>query len=592
MMLVRRNVRVVAVIQARMGSTRLPGKVLQPIAGQPLLWHVVHRLKKCRLLNEIAVATTLDPNDQAIVDWCHAHGVIVVRGSQEDVLARYALAAEMLDADIIVRVSSDAPFIDPGFVDHLIADLIAQDGDYVRLADGAVCAHDGVDPFSRRILNRLMRDVADDPVAKEHVSGYFKLHPDFGNVAYAGPYPLLAQKGVRLTIDTPDDLAFVRALYDRVGCGAGEAALVDILLLLEREPALKNINAHVRQKPLSNPGGLALIRCDGGVEFGYGHVTRMVALARALRDCEGLGAQFALHGSEDAAQPIRRAGFDCVMLKDKFHLKNLVRDRHPDLLLLDGRNGPSRAELEEFKRGGVMTAVIDDGDDRRLAADYAYYPPVSGAYALNWDRTATMVRIGWAWALLGFDPHAVQARTAQSDRTVLVAMGGSDPHGLTTRMAQVLKNLGPDLRVRFVIGPGMKDGAKVAAGLVTLGKNYEAIENVSDLKQDYASADVALCAFGVTAYELAALGVPAIYLCQTSDHVSSARTFSDAGMGITLGLAATVGDDQILAAVQELMHNPDRRRAMRQAGLSRLDGHGANRIAADLAAALQPARAI
>ncbi len=84
------NIRVVAVIQARMGSTRLPGKVLRPIAGQPLLWHIVHRLKACHLLEDIAVATSINPADDAIVEWCNANRVTVVRGPEEDVLARYA----------------------------------------------------------------------------------------------------------------------------------------------------------------------------------------------------------------------------------------------------------------------------------------------------------------------------------------------------------------------------------------------------------------------------------------------------------------------------------------------------------------------
>ena len=210
---VREHIRIVAVIQARMGSTRLPGKVLKPIAGQPLLWHIVHRLKACRLLEEIAVATTGNPADDAIVDWCDRNGVTVVRGPEDDVLARYARAAEKLDADIIVRVSSDAPFIDAGFVDHLVATLIEQDGDYVLLEEGAECAHEGVDPFSRRALDRLMMDAAHDPAAREHVTGYFKLHPDFVKIVRAAPYPPLAKKGGRLTIDTPDDLAFIETVH-------------------------------------------------------------------------------------------------------------------------------------------------------------------------------------------------------------------------------------------------------------------------------------------------------------------------------------------------------------------------------------------
>src|SRR5580692_5357799 len=133
--------RIVAVIQARMGSTRLPGKVLKPVAGKPLLWHIVHRLKASRLIEDIAIATTTNPRDEAIVEWGAVEGIPVVRGPEDDVLARFARAAEVLDADIVVRVSSDAPFIDPGFVDHLIAAMIAQGGDYVQLENGAETAH-------------------------------------------------------------------------------------------------------------------------------------------------------------------------------------------------------------------------------------------------------------------------------------------------------------------------------------------------------------------------------------------------------------------------------------------------------------------
>src|ERR1700750_3327786 len=113
--------RIVAVIQARMGSTRLPGKVLKPIAGKPLLWHIVHRLRASRLIEDIAIATTTNPADEAIVEFAAAEGVTVLRGPEDDVLARFAMAAEAMDADVIVRVSSDAPFIDAHFVDHLIA---------------------------------------------------------------------------------------------------------------------------------------------------------------------------------------------------------------------------------------------------------------------------------------------------------------------------------------------------------------------------------------------------------------------------------------------------------------------------------------
>ncbi len=136
----------------------------------------------------------------------------------------------------------------------------------------------------------------------------------------------------------------------------------------------------------------------------------------------------------------------------------------------------------------------------------------------------------------------------------------------------------------------MKDAPVVARGLVALKKNYETVEGAEDLATEYAGADVALCAFGVTAYELAASGVPAVYLGLTDDHAQSASAFADAGMGISLGVAAHVSDADIAATVQWLLNKPAVRREMRSAGLSLIDGQGAARIAADLSQALQAAR--
>src|SRR5207244_1771320 len=143
------------------------------------------------------------------------------------------------------------------------------------------------------------------------------------------------------------------------------------------------------------------------------------------------------------------------------------------------------------------------------------YPPVPGALALDWTGSRTLPRVGWEWAVLGLNPNIVRKHVPASRPTVLVSMGGSDPHGLTLRMAMALAPLDSVYRVRFVIG---------------------------------------------------------------------------AGMGISLGVADKVGDAEILRSVERLLNNSAARRDMRKQGLSLLDGQGAARIAADLAAALAAAR--
>jgi spore coat polysaccharide biosynthesis protein SpsF len=137
----------------------------------------------------------------------------------------------------------------------------------------------------------------------------------------------------------------------------------------------------------------------------------------------------------------------------------------------------------------------------------------------------------------------------------------------------------------------MADGAALAARITARRRNYETVEGADDLSTEYANADLALCAFGVTAYELAAYGVPAIYLGLSADHARSASAFADAGMGVSLGVADKVSDEDIRHAVQDLIYNASLRRRMHAAGMSLIDGQGAARIAADLSAALAAVRA-
>jgi spore coat polysaccharide biosynthesis protein SpsF len=353
---------------------------------------------------------------------------------------------------------------------------------------------------------------------------------------------------------------------------------------------LRQINAHVRQKEIAPQGGIALIRCDGGGGYGFGHVKRMIVLARALRDREGIGAVFAVNGSEEALAPIRQAGFEAKLLSGP-QASWSGRAPHPDICILDCRDGPTREALAGLVRDVPLTAVIDDASERRLAADFAYYPPVPQADDLDWQGSDCTVRVGWEWALLGLPQAATRSRSFSPRPTLLVTMGGSDPYGMTLCAARALAGLDPLFRARFVIGPGFEKREKTAQAIVALKANFETVEGADSLTTEYASADLALAAFGVTAYELAAFGVPALYLCATEDHALSASAFELAGMGVSLGLAEQASDDAIAKAVWALLSDAERRREMRSAGLMTIDGNAAARIASDLAGGLAQRRA-
>jgi spore coat polysaccharide biosynthesis protein SpsF len=215
---------------------------------------------------------------------------------------------------------------------------------------------------------------------------------------------------------------------------------------------------------------------------------------------------------------------------------------------------------------------------------------VPQAFALDWSNSRCEPRIGWKWALLGLSQTPNPPRAATGRPSLLVTMGGSDPFELTLRCAKALTRLDPVFRARFVIGPGMKNRNRVAKQIIGLSRNFETIEGADDLATEFVAADLALAAFGVTAYELAAFGVPALYLCLSEDHALSATAFEQAGIGLSLGVAETTSDDVIASSVRQLLTDAARRRDMHTAGLMTVDGDGPARVAADLAKQLDMRR--
>src|SRR3990167_662447 len=162
------NTTVVAIIQARMSSSRLPGKIMADICGKPMLYHVVERTREIKNINDIVIATTLGENDDITTKWAKENNVKVFRGSEDDVLKRYYDAALENRADIIVRICADSPLFDPGLVGKMIDSIIKNNGDYVKLANDQPSVSVGVNVFSFRALKKAHENASDN-YQKEHV---------------------------------------------------------------------------------------------------------------------------------------------------------------------------------------------------------------------------------------------------------------------------------------------------------------------------------------------------------------------------------------------------------------------------------------
>ena len=240
--------RTVAIVQARMRSTRLPGKVLLPILGRPMLELLVERLRRVPGVDDVIIATADDTSCDPIVTLATRIGVGAFRGSERDVLDRVLRAAHWARADLIVEITADCPLLDPPTIQRVIEAFHGGGVDYCSNVIRRTYPRGlDVQVFPRTVLEEVAR-LTDDPVDHEHVSLYIYEHPErfrLRNVE-SGLAPEVAD--LRLTVDTQEDFDLVRAIYARLFPTKAAFVLEDILALLEREPGLVVLNRHVEQK--------------------------------------------------------------------------------------------------------------------------------------------------------------------------------------------------------------------------------------------------------------------------------------------------------------------------------------------------------
>lgn len=242
---------VTAVVQARMASTRLPGKVLRVLGDTTVLGHVVRRLRACPSLTRVVVATTREEVDDAVCREAASVGALVTRGSEDDVLGRFVQALDEHGGDIGVRITSDCPFIDPALIDRGVRRLLASDPPPDYLSNTLLRTYPRGYDFEVFLVEALRKAGREAVTAgeREHVTSFIYRHPDrFRLESLERPDPRASAEW-RVTLDTPEDWDVIRALFDRLAPASPLFGLDDLERLVAREPALLAANRRVRQKP-------------------------------------------------------------------------------------------------------------------------------------------------------------------------------------------------------------------------------------------------------------------------------------------------------------------------------------------------------
>lgn len=236
----------ICIIQARMGSSRLPGKILKPLGTEDVLTYDIERCRQIKGIEEVIVATSTLPQDDEIASWCEKYAVSYYRGSEDDVLDRYVQCSRLYEPDYVMRVTSDCPFVDYEMAGEMI-ELMRQQQKDVMLLDGDLPRGLAVELISYQALLRI-HEIGTEPRHREHVTYYaYEFPEEFNSVTYRVPENRKAPE-LRITLDTEADYELLKAVANHFQ--DTQVSSVKVIQYLKDNPDIASINAHIQQKPV------------------------------------------------------------------------------------------------------------------------------------------------------------------------------------------------------------------------------------------------------------------------------------------------------------------------------------------------------
>jgi len=328
-----------------------------------------------------------------------------------------------------------------------------------------------------------------------------------------------------------------------------------------------------------------LFRCDGSYQIGMGHVVRCIALAKTFNEQCKSNITFAMRESATAAQMVGQL-FKVLTPQNKndnFHyskwLIKCINNIDADILVLDVRDGLSRGELINIKNiTNVKIITIDDPENKRLEADMAFYPPIPQLKKWNWNDYNGKLSSGWEYVILRPEFQLNYSKFQNENPEILVSMGATDPHNITLKILNAIIKLDINVTFKVLIGSQFLQEKELNYFCEQASNKIIIEKNPMNVAKIMSSADIAVLSFGMTAYEVVALNIPALYICISPDHALSASAFVNAGLGISLGLYDNLNDSIVQTELKNMIEKKSEYYG-RLKEKKLIDGHGAYRTA-------------
>ncbi len=576
--------RTAVVVQARVGSTRLPGKVLQTLRGKTVLAHALTRCAAIPGIDAVVCATSDLPQDDPIVAEAERAGAYVFRGSQDDVLARYLGAAEKVGAEGVLRVTSDCPLIDPAICRAVLDLREARDADYVSNNMPRLYPH-GLDceAFTTAAL-REASVTTDLPFDREHVTPWLRRAAKLKRANLLGPgWPASMH---RWTLDYPEDLDFFGAVFEAME-DPDRASMQDVLSLLASRPDILALNAvrrHENQRPVT--GGRTLVfRCDAGANIGLGHAARCAALQDRLMPL-GWNCLWAVRPETADYLGIGLSPERTIHLErpdPEAEAEAIARTVTSGATVVIDHYGLGEAHVRAYRRFAYTVVHFDDFGKADLPVDLSI-----AIGDLVPSPAAHRTLVGGQYAPLRAQfaqqrPASLARRAMQPPlNRVLISFGGVDAPNASALAAEAVLKAG--LAGDIMIGGKARHLAELQQLADRHAQSLRVVSGVVEVAKLAAAADIAIGAPGFGTWERASLGLPVLMVLIAENQRPNAAGIAQVDAGKICAMIGEAPPEEIehrlVQALQSLQSDPAQLALMAERASALCDGRGAMRIGA------------
>tara|TARA_B100000029_G_scaffold17500_2_gene17923 strand:- start:3950 stop:5698 length:1749 start_codon:yes stop_codon:yes gene_type:complete len=568
------------IIQARLGSKRLPKKILKKINGKTILEYVISQVRSSKLVDEIIIATTRLHEDDKIIQFCKKNKIKFFRGSENDLLDRYYKCAKKNSCRIIVRITSDCPLIDPKIIDNAIRTFQENSYDYVsnnieKINDNwenSTCNFPQgmtVEVTNMETLSRAWK-LAKKNSEREHVFPYVQFNPKKFSITNIKNSKKLDM--IRCTIDRPQDLKFLKKLIDNLP-NKSPIHISDIEKTVLKHPSIKKINKNILfdegyRLSLQKEQKIFFV-VDGNNKIGLGHVHQSLNLAKELKKSK---KNIVFTSNDKIVKKFIPKTFPCYISKQKT-FKKRVNPSKNDLIIID-KHQELKKNLIHYKKNSKLLIGIDyfgNGKEYFSKGINILYQK-SGIKGHNSYS-------GFKYAILNKNFRNTKPIVIKNTpRSLVILQGGTDSNCYIPKILSSLLEMDLQLKIT-IIGNFSSTCEQKLKKIISKSKTTILIKkNVKSMNNELVKHDIAITGGGMTMLELCYIGIPSIIICTEKFENETAKEISSCGFGINLGFQQNISNKRIKKTLSGLLENKKLRIKMNKIGPKIIDSKGSSRV--------------